>query len=144
MPALLLGVVVLVLLLWALHAFAKADPHVTARVLKLSGGYGSLAGAAVFAPPRQVGICLPLGFAGLGLLGWLPFDIAGFGRRAQKSPGQVSRVRSAFVEMELAHDTGAMRGRILAGRHAGAELDALEFSALVDLLSEIDEESRAL
>jgi hypothetical protein len=78
------------------------------------------------------------------MLGWLPFGPAGFGARTQKSTGQVSRVRSAFIEMELDHDTGAMRGRIVAGRHAGAELDALDLRTLLELLAEIDAESRAL
>ena len=63
---------------------------------------------------------------------------------AQKSAGQVSRVRSAFVEMELDHDTGTMRGRILAGRHEGAALDALDVATLAGFLPDIDEESRAL
>ena len=53
-------------------------------------------------------------------------------------------MRSAFVEMELDHDSGAMRGRILAGRHQGAALDALDVTTLVGLLAEIDDESRAL
>ena len=46
--------------------------------------------------------------------------------------------------MELDHDSGAMRGRILAGRHEGAALDALDVATLIGLLGEIDEESRAL
>jgi hypothetical protein len=87
---------------------------------------------------------VPLGLTGLGLLGWLPFGPAGFFQRTRKSEGQMSRVRSAFVEMELDHDTGAMRGRILAGRHEGASLDALEVTTLTGFLAEIDEESRAL
>ena len=37
-----------------------------------------------------------------------------------------------------------MRGRILAGRHQGLTLDRLDVKTLVALLSEIDEESRAL
>jgi DnaJ-domain-containing protein 1 len=37
-----------------------------------------------------------------------------------------------------------LRGRILAGRHEGAQLDALDVVTLIGLLSEIDEESRAL
>ena len=53
-------------------------------------------------------------------------------------------MRSAFVEMELDHDTGAMRGRILAGRHEGASLDALDVATLAGFLADIDEESRAL
>jgi hypothetical protein len=62
----------------------------------------------------------------------------------RKSTGQVSRVRSAFVEMELDHDTGTMRGRILAGRHEGAALDALDVATLAGFLPDIDEESRSL
>jgi DnaJ domain len=56
----------------------------------------------------------------------------------------VSRVRSAFVEMELEHDSGAMRGTILSGKHVGQSLDALDVGTLTALLPEIDEESRAL
>jgi hypothetical protein len=48
------------------------------------------------------------------------------------------------VEMELDHDTGAMRGRILAGPHEGVTLDALAVATVVGFLPEIDEESRAL
>lgn len=144
MPTLLLGIMVLLLVLWALKAFSKVDPHVAARVLKSAGGIVALAGAAFFATRGQLVVALPLGFAGLGMLGWLPAGLAAFGRRTQKSPGQVSRVRSAFLEMELDHDTGAMRGRILAGRHEGVPLDALDVQTLIGLLAEIDEESRAL
>jgi hypothetical protein len=68
----------------------------------------------------------------------------GFGARTQKKPGQVSRVRAAFVEMELDHDSGAMRGRILAGTHEGASLDDLDVPTLIVFLPDIDEESRAL
>jgi hypothetical protein len=46
--------------------------------------------------------------------------------------------------MELDHDTGAMRGTILAGRYQGASLDSLEISALLGLLPEFDADSRAL
>jgi hypothetical protein len=144
MPTLILGVLVLVLGLWALKSFSKADPHVAARVLKLAGGIGALAAAAFLALRGQLAIALPLGATGLGLLGWLPGGMPGFGRRTQKSSGQVSRVRSAFVEMELDHDTGAMRGRILAGRHEGVPLDALDVETVVGLLPDVDEESRAL
>jgi DnaJ-domain-containing protein 1 len=37
-----------------------------------------------------------------------------------------------------------MGGRILAGRHEGVPLDALDVATLVALLADIDEESRAL
>jgi hypothetical protein len=144
MGAIIFGVIVLVLVLVAMQAFAAANPKKLAPVLKTVGGVGALGGAAFLASRGQLGLAIPLGFAGLGLLGWLPWGPAGFGARTQKSEGQVSRVRSAFVEMELDHDTGAMRGRILAGRHEGKNLEALDIATLTDCLTEIDEDSRAL
>ena len=144
MPEIILGILVLALLLWMSTAFSSVDPRKLAPVVKFAGGFGALGGAAFLAARGQFQLALPLGVAGLGLLGWLPRNFAGFGARTHKSPGQTSRVRSAFVEMELDHDTGAMRGRILAGPHEGASLDVLDVATVVGFLPEIDEESRAL
>jgi DnaJ domain len=144
MPTLILGALVLVLALWALNVFAKADAQKVVQVLRISGGWAALAGAGFLLVRGQFGLGLPLGLAGLSLLGWLPWGPAGFGARTRKTAGQVSRVRTAFVEMELEHDTGTMRGRILAGPHEGVPLDALDIATLVGCLAEIDEESRAL
>ncbi len=144
MPALIFGVLILVLVLWALNVISKADPKVAARVTKIGGGLLAL-GLAVFLGLRgELGIAIPIGVFGLGLLGWVPFGPAGFSARTQKSSGQTSRVRSAYFEMELDHDSGVMRGRILAGRHQGAELERLDVETLAELLSEVDEDSRAL
>lgn len=144
MPVLIFGVVVLVLVLWALNVISKVDPKIAARVTKVGGGLIAL-GLAVFLGLRgELPIAVPLGIFGLGLLGWVPFGPAGFTARTQKSSAQTSRVRSAYFEMELDHDTGAMRGRIVAGRHQGADLDRLDVKALIAMLGEIDDESRAL
>ena len=144
MATILFGLVVLALVLWAFNAFTKINPQTAAVVLKTGGGLGALAVAGVLGVRGRLDIAIPLGLTGLGLLGWLPWSIPGLTARTQKSVGQVSRVRSAFVEMELDHDTGAMRGRVLAGRHEGARLDALDIATLTGFLAEIDEESRAL
>jgi len=144
MASLLFGVVVLALALWALNAFTKVNPHTAAALLKAGGGLGALAVAGVLGARGRLDVAIPLGLTGLGLLGWLPWSIPGFGARTHKSAGQVSRVHSAFVEMELDHDTGAMRGRILAGPHEGTALEALDLATLTGFLVEIDEESRAL
>ena len=141
---LLFGLVALAILLWAAQKYLKADPRKLAAVLKLSGGIALLVFAAIFAVRGQLAIAAPLAAAGLGLLGWLPFGPAGFGARTQKSAGQVSHVRSAFLEMELDHDSGAMRGVILAGPREGTRLEALDVDTLVGLMAEIDDESRAL
>ena len=144
MPTLIFGVLILVLVLWALSVISKVDPKVAVRVTKVGGGLLAL-GFSVFLGLRgEIGIAIPLGAAGLGLLGWVPFGPAGFSARTQKSGGQTSRVRSAYFDMELDHDSGAMRGRVLAGRHQGAELERLDVETLAAMLGEIDEESRAL
>ncbi len=144
MPALLLGILVLVLALWALNVISKVDPKVGARVLKISGGLLAL-GFAVFLGLRgELAVAVPLGAFGLGLLGWVPFGPAGFSQRANRSSGNISRVRSAYLEMELDHDSGEIRGRILAGRYQGATLDQLDVPTLTALVGEFDEESRAL
>src|SRR6185437_10556622 len=138
------GALVLLIVLWGLNAFSKIDPRIVARSLKGGGGILALAAAIFLGLRGQLGVAIPIGAFGLGLLGWLPFGPAGFGARAQKSAGQTSRVRSAYLEMELDHDRGAMRGHIVAGRHQGAALERLDVKTLAGLLGEMDEESRAL
>jgi hypothetical protein len=141
---LFLGLIALVLALWALNVVSKVDPRLGARVMKAGGGLLAL-GFGIFLSLRgEVGIGIPLGVFGLGLLGWMPFGPAGFSDRTQKSGGQASRVRTAFIEMTLDHDSGAMQGLVLSGRHRGATLDALDVPALIGLLTEADDESRAL
>jgi hypothetical protein len=144
MPTILIGLVILILLLWAVKSFAKADPKQLATVLKALGGVLALGLAAFLAFRGQLFVAIPLGAAGLSLLGWMPWSIPGFGDRINRSPGRMSRVRSSFVEMELDHDSGAMRGHILAGSHQGAALDSLDVPTLLSLLADFDPESRAL
>jgi hypothetical protein len=144
MATLIIGIVCLALGLLALHAFTRVDARALARIVRSAGGIGALIGASILTARGQFGLAVPLGVAGLALLGWLPIGPAGIWQRTQKTPGQTSRVRSAFLEMELDHDTGALRGRILAGKHDGVTLDALDVTTLIGLLSDIDEESRAL
>ncbi|HWV43720.1 DnaJ domain-containing protein [Pseudorhodoplanes sp.] len=143
MGPLILGAVLLLVAIWAMYGFARVDPKVAAQVLRKSGGIAALAGAAFLTARGQVGLGIPLGFAGLSLLGWVP-GMASLGKRMNKSAGQTSQVRSEFVEMELDHDTGVMRGRILKGRMAGVTLDALDVPGLISVLPEMDDESRAL
>jgi hypothetical protein len=140
----LFGLVGLAILLWMAQKYLKADPRKLAAAAKLAGGLGLLGLAAVLGLRGHFEMAVPLAAFGLALLGWLPFAPAGFGARTQKSAGQVSRVRSAFLDMELDHDTGAMQGTILAGSRQGTALDTLDVTTLVSLLAEFDEESRAL
>jgi hypothetical protein len=144
MPEIILGVAVLILALWAVNAFSKADPKQVARLLRYLGGGAALVFAAFLLFRGEIGVAIPVGAFGLGLLGWVSLWPASLTGRTQKSSGRVSRVRTAFVEMELDHDSGAMRGRILAGRYEGVSLDALDPPTLIGLLRDIDNDSRDL
>src|ERR1700727_2944858 len=122
----LLGAAVLILLLWAGSAFSKADPKQAARVVRYIGGAAALIAAGFLLLKGAIGIAIPVGAIGLGLLGWLSLWPANLAGGTRKSAGKVSRVRSAFLEMELDHDSGAMRGFVLAGRYEGKSLDTIE------------------
>jgi DnaJ-like protein len=147
MPTIFIGLLALVLVLWLAKSFAKADPKYMIRVGRTAGGIVALAGAAFFGVRGQLGVALPLGVTGLGLLGvpseWL---LPSWMRRVlqRERPRKVSQVRSNFLAVELDHDTGAMTGEVIAGRLAGTKLDQLELSTLIGLLGEFDPESRDL
>src|SRR5262249_57558946 len=104
-----------------LKGLGRGDPDKVAAVGKIAGGTLSLAGAAFLGARGQLGLAVPLGAVGLGLLGWLPWP-AGLGARTRKSRGQVSRVRTASIEMELEDDSGAMHGGGLVRPYGGGSL----------------------
>jgi hypothetical protein len=147
---LLFGIAALLVILWFLKLFSTADVQKFATMIrspalkKKAGGVGVLVLASVLQARGQILIGVALDFLGLYLLGMVPSLPAGWGARAQKSGGQVSRVRSAFVEMEMDLDSGAMRGIIIAGPREGTRLEALDVPTLIAFLADIDEESRAL
>ncbi|MEE8630386.1 MULTISPECIES: DnaJ domain-containing protein [Methylobacterium] len=150
MIALGLGVLVLVGLWWLGRHYATANPSTIARVIRQAGGWLALAAAALLFLRGRFDMAGALGLGGAWLLGWrqgaaLPFGLGrmglgrmGLGRFGAAPPraDAVSRVRSAMLEMELDHASGAMRGTVLAGTLAGQALDGLAQPRLVALLSE--------
>ena len=75
--ALIFGLVLLALLLWALHAFTKVKPQTAAVVLKTGGGLGALAVAGLLGARGRLDIAIPLGLTGLGLLGMVALEHPG-------------------------------------------------------------------
>jgi hypothetical protein len=143
MGPVVLGVIALLVILWALNGFAKANPKALAKVVRLSGGIIAVVGAVFLAVRGQIGLAIPIGAAGLGMLGWGPLRDVAFGGVSAPA-GRVSRVKAPFVEMELDHDSGKMGGQIVSGRYQGVTLDSLDVPALIAFMSEIDAESSAL
>jgi hypothetical protein len=67
------------------------------------------------------------------LWGTSGFPWGGFPSRAQKSPGQTSRVVTEHLEVELDHDTGEIAGRVLKGAFADRQLEQLTPSEMARL-----------
>ncbi|MCQ4189593.1 DnaJ domain-containing protein [Methylocystis suflitae] len=128
----LIGLIALLLTIVALNAYTKTSPALLAVILKRGGGFLALAlGALLLVRGRlDLGMAL-LGF-GVWLMGFGGGALRGF-RKAGAGAGGVSRVRSAMIEMELDHSTGAIRGVVLAGQHEGVHLDSLARPALLEL-----------
>src|SRR5882762_1451246 len=134
MPTLIAGAVAVILLYALLQMFRAANPVVLARAIKIGGGVVSLAVAAFTGIKGELAVAVPLGLFGAGLLGWSPATSAlgwgGFGSWGSRgrSSGQTSKVRSGFLDMTLDHDTGELKGTIIAGTHAGRSLDEFDLS----------------
>lgn len=130
----LVGFAILVLTIFVLKAYTKAPPAVLARMLRSVGGVGALGAGAFLFTRGRIDLGMFLIGAGLWILGLWRFAANPFGAfgSATRQAG-VSRVRSAMIEMELDHSSGAIRGVVLAGRDEGKRLDALTRTNLMDL-----------
>ena len=131
MQYLILGLMALVLVIWVSKKFVAANPANLARYSRNIGGIASIIIAAVLAARGALQFAAPLALFGFGLLN------GGFGfGSSKKTEGQRSKVRSEFLEMELDHDSGAMRGLVLKGMYEGQDLVDLDLDFLIELRAE--------
>ena len=138
----LVGIVAVLIILWYMRKYVQANPVGMSNLLQKGGGIAAIIAAVFLTAHGELAVGLPLAFMGFGLLGWLKTGL--LGPWWQGAPERVSRLHGAFVEIEIDHATGAMRGRVTAGRSAGADLGALDAAALRALMAEVDDESRKL
>src|SRR5215831_6844040 len=85
MPALVLGVIVLILLLFAAYSFSKADPKQAVRVLRYIGGGAALLFAVFLLVRGAIGPALSIGLIGLR-------------RSARPCPTLADKLRGAHAE----------------------------------------------
>lgn len=126
----LLGFFALVLTLVALKAYTKASPAALAQIIRRGGGFALMALGGLLLLRGRLDLGLALGGFGFWLMG---FSVPGGLRNAGAGGAGVSRVRSAMIEMELDHSTGAISGVILAGKDEGKRLSSLARPALLEL-----------
>jgi hypothetical protein len=134
----LFGLAALGLGLLLLQGFTRADVAILARQIRVFTGTLALGGAVALVIRGMMSYALPLAMFGSWLLwgrGGVP-PWGGSAGRPHKSTGQTSRVVTDYLEMELDHDTGAMRGRVLKGRFGGRELESMAPAEMVLLWQE--------
>ena len=140
--SLIFGLLAILLLLYVVRLFARANPAVLAQRVRAGGGILLMAVGGFLSLTGRAGMGLPLIAFGFALLG----SAGVIGGRSKRQPGGISRVRTAALEMELDIDSGRMGGRVIAGRFAGRELGALSPGELSELATELaaDPQSSAL
>ena len=147
MPTLIAGAVAVLVIYLLLQMFRAANPAVLARALRIAGGIVSLAVAAFVGLRGEFVVAIPLGLFGAGLLGWTPVGSTVFGSMGEmfsgrsRSSGRRSQVRSQFLDMTLDHDTGELKGNIVAGPYAGRALDSFDLRELTAMMANFDAES---
>jgi hypothetical protein len=153
MPEIVAGGAILIGFLVLLYAFVNASPQTLSRAVRYAG-IGTLAlisGGLLYARFFVLGLFFgslawglytnghiwptrnfwftPIGFAWRSTSRRRP-------RRAGPKTGKISRVATSWVEVELNHDTGEMRGRVLKGTHANRTLLSLGADQLKSLYRE--------
>ncbi|HEY0105077.1 MAG TPA: DnaJ domain-containing protein [Rhizomicrobium sp.] len=139
MGEILLGAVALILLILLLRAVVSANPRALMTGLRYAG--------AVVVAALAVGLFLtdrPAAALFVATAAWSVFTGGHvwpggwphFGRRSASSRGKTSTVRTPWLEMELDHDSGEMRGTVLRGALAGKRLDQLDRQELAALRAE--------
>ena len=133
---LLLGLVAVALLWWLAKAYTRSDTKALAKSLKTLAGIAALGAAVLMGVKGRFDMALLLGGFGAWALGWNALNLPGPWRKFQQATGRFSRIRSAMIEMEIDHATGAVEGSILVGALAGRRLSSIDPEALRRLYDE--------
>jgi hypothetical protein len=133
---LIVGVVVAIAVVMVARGFAGADPRSVAKALRWTALVlgGALALFLLFTGRGQQAL-YTLILLGPLLMRWKVMFNRLKGMMGP-SPGQSSAVGTAYLDMELDHDSGRLDGAIKAGRFAGRRLGDLSVADLAELMEE--------
>jgi len=149
MGEVLLGIVALVLIIFLLRGFVGANPKALVTALRYAGAVALAAFAiGLFLTERPAAgvfiASMAWGFFTRGHIwpgGWPHYGALGrrWGAQRSSTAGQTSNVRTAWLEMELDHESGEMGGTILQGARSGKRLTDLDHDALISFYDEANE-----
>lgn len=128
MQAFILGLVALAVVLYLIDRFTQASPARMALNVRRGAGFGLLLVAVALALRGAAGAAVPVGLLGVWLLTG-GFGLVG-GSRTQRSHGQISRVVTDHLEIEMDLDSGDITGRVVRGIFAGRRVETLEAAEL--------------
>jgi hypothetical protein len=120
------------------RAFVTQPPADLARYIRMGSGIALMGLGVGLLFLRQFALALPAGIAGFVILR------RNMPMRPSGAAGGETRVRSAGLEMMLDHQTGAMDGRVLAGRHEGRMLSDLNLGELMEVGSDFAGDAESL
>ncbi len=127
MQVLLFGFLALALALMFMRSFARANPAMLARQMRNFGGYAALGGAAILLVRGMISYAMPLMMLGSWLLTgsqtlnwrrWLP-------NAGGPNNHKTTSIKTNHLEMELDHDTGAMRGHVTKGVFRDRDIESM-------------------
>jgi hypothetical protein len=147
MPEIVLGVIALFVIIYLLRGFATVNPQALVRAGRYAGAaaLGLLAVALFLTERPAAGLFIASAAWGIFTGGSIWPGGWPHWKRAAPSLGQTSTVRTPWLEMELDHDSGEMRGTILQGSYTGTRLDELDRETVIDLYATSDDpETRRL
>ncbi len=127
----LIGLVLLALVLLAVHGFKNANPVRLARNLRLVAGGALLLISGLLMVRGAAAVALPIAMMGIWLMTAASLQQTG------KSQGQTSEVKTEFLEMQLDHDTGEIRGRVIKGIFEGRRIERLKPAELALLWQDV-------
>ncbi|MDZ4736163.1 MAG: DnaJ domain-containing protein [Rhodospirillaceae bacterium] len=134
-----IGVLLLVLLLFGLRAFVRADPKKLVFSVKvLAVGFG-VVGLVWLAAGGRLGIVMMLAAMALPIFARMrarrrAANAGTFGGPPRE--GQASSLDTRFFSVTLDHDSGALDGSVREGAYRGRMLSDLDLPALLSLLAE--------
>lgn len=116
-----------------LLVFTRLSPAWMARHGRLALGLLLVFVGLLLLFVRQLLLGAPLAMVGLLLIFGPARSWQGVGRSRSRSSGRTSRVRSRYIQMEMDHRSGDLRGDVIAGAHSGRQLSELSLEQLLEL-----------
>ena len=135
MPYILLAIAAAIGLFLVIKGLRGTSPKNLGRMIAMVAVLLGTGIIVFFAATGRLG---PIGWAALllPLLFRLRQIRRAFRNMRGPTPGRSSDVETRFLRMELDHDSGVLRGTVIAGRYEGRTLDELTLGELLDLLRE--------